>query len=159
MSDDIFRWVVAGGVTIAALCIVVQAVVVVILASTLKKTQVRVLALMDKAEPVVDSVRDIVDDIKPKIASISKDATAIVKTAREQVDRMSDVLKDVADRAKIQVARIDGAVDETLDQVHTAGGAVRTAILKPVREVNGFFTGLRTAISVYSQGNRASVDH
>jgi methyl-accepting chemotaxis protein len=159
MSDDTFRWVVAGGVILAALSMLVQAVVVMILASAVKKTQVRVHAVLDKSEPIIDSVRQIVDDVKPKIASVTTDATEMVKTAKEQVDRMSDVVKDFTDRAKVQVARIDGAMEETLEQVQTAGGAVKSAVLRPVREVNGFLSGLRTAIAVYAQGTRASVDH
>ncbi len=159
MSDDLFRWVVAGGVILAALSMLVQAIIVIGLGVAVRKTQERVHTIMDKSEPIIDNVKLIVDDLKPKIAAVTTDATDIVKIGKEQVERLSELVKDFSDRAKVQMARIDGAVDETMEQVNTAGGAVRSAILKPVREVNGFFSGLRTAISVYTQGSRASVDH
>lgn len=159
MSEDTFRWVVAAGVTLAALCIVVQAIVVLVLFSVIKKTQAKVLAFMERAEPIVDSVKGIVDDLKPKIAAISTDATDVVKMGKEQVERLSVLVKDFSDRAKVQVARLDGAVDDTLEQVQSASTSVKDAVMQPVRKVNGLFAGVRTALSVYSQGTRASVDH
>ncbi len=58
-----------------------------------------------------------------------------------------------------QVARIDGAVDQTVDQVQQAGDAVKHAILKPVKQMDGLVHGIRAAISVVAQGRRESVDH
>jgi F0F1-type ATP synthase membrane subunit b/b' len=159
MSDDTFRWVVAGGVLIVAVCFIVQAVTVLILFTVMKKTQVRVEGLIDKADPIIDSVKAIAADLQPKLAVITTDATDIVRTAKEQVERISELVRDFSDRAKVQVARIDGTMEEAIEQVHTAGDAVKSALLKPVREVNGLFAGLRTAIGVYTQGHRASVDH
>ena len=159
MSEDLFRWVVAGGVTLAALCIVVQAIVILVLFSTIKKTQIRVHGVMDRVEPIIDSVRGIVDDLKPKIASITTDSTDVVKMAKEQAERLSELIKDFSDRAKVQVARLDGAVDETMEQVQSAGSTVKEVVMQPVRQVSGFLAGLRTAVSVYTQGHRASVDH
>jgi hypothetical protein len=32
-------------------------------------------------------------------------------------------------------------------------------VLRPVREFNGLFSGIKTAVSVYTTGRKASVDH
>ena len=72
---------------------------------------------------------------------------------------MGELLKDVSDRAKAQVARIDGAVEQTVGTVQHAGESAIETVLKPVREVNGVLAGIKTAISVYSHGRRQSVDH
>jgi hypothetical protein len=159
MSDDIFRWVIAAAVGLATLSIVVQAIVVLILFKTVKRTEEKVVSLAAKVEPVIENVRRLIDENGPKISAISTEAVVIVKMAKEQVHRVGEFLKDFTDRAKAQIARIDGAVDETVDQVQHASAAAKSAVLKPVREVNGLWSGLRTAISVYTQGRRASVDH
>ncbi|MGI8992355.1 MAG: hypothetical protein ACR2I2_22595 [Bryobacteraceae bacterium] len=177
MSDDVFRWIVAIGVWLAVLSIVVQAIVVLVLYGVVKKTLAKVMPIVARTGPILDSVRgivddakpkvaaistsfrDIVDDAKPKIASISGDAVAISNRAREQTHKAADFMDDFTARAKAKVAKVDTAVDLTVDQVQQAGGEVKKALLKPVREVNGVLSGIRAALGVYTKGNRASVDH
>ena len=54
----------------------------------------------------------------------------------------------------------DVPVDDTVEQVEQVGGAVKTAVLKPVKEVNGLMAGMKAAISTLAAGNRRpSVDH
>lgn len=143
----------------AALCALVAAIAALGIAAGLKKLQARVQTTIDRAEPIIDTARRIADDSAPKLAVITTDAADVVKMARDQTERISEMLKDFSERAKVQVARIDGTIDNTIDQVQYAGEAVRGAVLRPVREVNGLLSGIKTAVSVYAQGRRASVDH
>ncbi len=159
MSEDAFRWVISGGVAIAALCILVQAVVVVALYAVIRKVQVKLNGFLETAEPIVGSVRGIVDDVKPKIGSISSDAVDIAKIGKQQAGRVGELIQDFSERAKIQVARIDGKVDDTVDQVQAATVAAKDVLMKPVREVDGIFSGIRAAMAVYARPRKASVDH
>ena len=90
---------------------------------------------------------------------MTTEATEVVKSLHAQVDRISEVVKDVNDRARAQVARIDGAVDMTVDQVQRPARSVKQAVLRPVRQVDGIMHGIRAAVSVMAQGRRESVDH
>jgi hypothetical protein len=159
MSDETFRWIVAVGVLLAAVSAMVQAIVVLGIAAGVKKIQVRVQATIDRAEPILDASRRILDDTAPKLALITTDVVDVVKMAREQTERLGDLIKDFSERAKVQVARIDGTVDHTIDQVQSATESVKDAVLRPVREVDGLLSGIRTAMSVYARGRRESVDH
>src|SRR4029079_15803968 len=94
-----------------------------------------------------------------RMAEVSADAVEISKSAKEQEHRLGELLKDFSDRARAQVARIDGAVEQSVGNVQHAGESVKDAVLKPVREVNGVLAGIKTAIAVYSHGRRQSVDH
>jgi hypothetical protein len=159
MSDEMFRWVVAAGVCLAAAAAVVQAVIALGIAAGVKKMEARIQTAIDRAEPVIDSSKRILEDTAPKLALISTDAVDVAKMAREQTERLSELIKDFSERAKVQVARIDGTMDHTIDQVQSATDVVKDVVLKPVREVDGFFSGLKTAVSVYARGRRESVDH
>ena len=159
MSEEIFRWFVAGGVFIAALCLVVQAAVIFLLYKVIQKLQIKVSTIIDHTDPIIASVRSIVDDVKPKISSVTSDAVDIVKIGKEQAGRVGELVQDFSQRAKIQVARIDGAVDDTVDQVHTAAIATKEVLMKPVRELDGIFSSIRAALSVYARPSRSSVDH
>lgn len=159
MPEDVFRWVVAAAVVLACIAFLIQAALVFAVYRIAKVSQEKMMPLIDSATPIVGTLRRLLEENAPKVSEISTDAVAIVKNVREQVTRFGEFVKDFTDRAKAQVARLDGAVDETVDQVHHAGDAVKSAVLKPVREVNGLVSGLRAALSVYARGRRASVDH
>jgi hypothetical protein len=58
----------------------------------------------------------------------------------------------------VQVARVDAAVDDTVDQVHHAGENVKSAVLKPVREAEGVFAGIKAAVTTYGQARRPSIE-
>jgi methyl-accepting chemotaxis protein len=164
MGDDTFRWVIAGGVAIATVSIVIMAVVQVILYRVVSQMQVKVGSVIDHAEPVVDSVRDLININTPKISDIMTSAEETAASAREisaiakdQAYRFAEVGRDISDRAKAQVARVDAAVDETVDQVQHLGSNVRSAVMRPVSEVSGVLAGIRAGVSAFAQGQRPSV--
>ncbi|HWD99545.1 MAG TPA: hypothetical protein VG345_10925, partial [Bryobacteraceae bacterium] len=90
------------------------------------------------------------------IAANAKDVSVV---AKDQAHRWAEVGRDMADRTKAQIARVDSAVDETVEHVQHAGANVKDAVLKPVREANGILSGIRAGVSAYVQGRRPSVDH
>jgi uncharacterized protein YjbJ (UPF0337 family) len=159
MSDDTFRLVIAGGVVLAALSFFAQAITMLVLFRTVNRLKEKVEPLADKTGPILDLLRTTAVELLPRLMLVSADAVEISKSAREQVGRVGDLLTDIAERAKAQVARIDGAVEQTVGSVQHAGESVKDAVLKPVREVNGVLAGIKTAITVYSHGRRQSVDH
>jgi hypothetical protein len=160
MSDDVFRWVIAGAVILACFAFVVQATVVVLLYRVARNTQTKIMPLVARVDPILVTTRQILEENKPRVAEISVEAVEIAKTARLQADRISDLLADSAERAKARLAQIDRTVDETVEQVEQVGDAVKSAVLKPVKEVNGLMAGMKAAISTYAAGSRRpSVDH
>jgi len=160
MPEDIFRWVIAGAVILACFAFVVQSVVMVMLYRTARNTQAKVMPLVERVEPILNTTRQILEENKARVAEISIEAVEIAKTARVQAERISDLLSDSSERAKARLAQIDRTVDETVEQVEQVGGAVKTAVMKPVKEVNGLMAGMKAALSTLAAGNRRpSVDH
>ena len=159
MSEDVFRWVIAIGVFLALIAFIVQAAVVFAMYRVSKTMQEKLMPVVDAATPIIGTVRRFLDENSPKVTQMVTEANQMVKSLHQQVDRLGEVVKDVSDRARAQVARIDGAVDVTVEQVQHAGDAVKQTILKPVKQVDGIMHAIRAALSVISQGRRESVDH
>jgi len=167
MSEETFRWVVTGGVGIATLCILIMAVVALLLYRVIAKVQVKVNEVTDRVEPIIDTVRRIADENAPKVSSvatnivgISANAKDIAEVAKDQAHRWAEVGRDMADRTKVQVARVDAVVDETVEQVHHAGDNVKAAAMRPVREANAVFAGVKAAVSTLKDGRRRpTIDH
>ncbi len=166
MPEETFRWVITGGVAIATLCMLTMAVVAILLYRIVARVQVRMEGVAERAEPIIDTVRQIASDSAPKISLISTRAVEIATNAKEisdlaneQAHRFAEVGRDIADRTKAQIARVDAVMDETVEQVHHAGDNVKAAVLKPVREAGAVLAGVRAAFVSLGSGRRPTVDH
>ena len=159
MSEDVFRWVITIGVFLAAVAFVLQAFAVFAMYRVTKATQDKLLPVAEALAPMLGTVRRFVDENSPKFSQMTTDAAEALKTLHEHVDRLGEVVKEVTDRARAQVARIDGAVDVTIEQVQAASENVKAAILRPVKQVDGIMHGIRAALSVVAHSRRESVDH
>lgn len=166
MTEETFRWVITAGVAIAALCILMMAVISLMLYRVATKVQTRVDGIVARVEPLMQSVNLIVGKNEPKIAAImtraveiSANAKDISDVAKDQAHRFAEVGRDIADRTKAQVARVDTVMDETVDQFHHAGDNVKAAVMKPVKEAGAVWAGVRAALFTMASGRRSSVDH
>src|SRR5690242_14446658 len=104
MSDDLFRLVVAGGVVLAALCFLAQAITMIVLARYVKKMKEQVDPLLAKSGPILDIVHSTSVDVAPKIMEITTEAVEISKSAKLQVARVGELLTEFSDRAREKVA-------------------------------------------------------
>lgn len=166
MPEDTFRWAITGGVAIAVLCMVAMAIVAIMIYRIVSRVQTRVEEMSVKVEPIVDSVHKLTAENGPRIAAIAANAVTISDNARDisdvakdQAHRFAEVGRDLADRTKAQIARVDAVVDETVAQVHHAGDAVKAAVRKPVREASAVAAGVKAAVATLVDGKRPTVDH
>lgn len=166
MSDETFRWVIAGCVALSALCFLITAIAAAGLYRVISKVQRRIGGLADRVGPVLDMVHAGAVENIPRISAMAADAKVIVanakdisEVAKEQAHRFAEVGRDLADRTKAQVARVDAAVDETVDQVQHAGENIKSTVLKPVREASAVLAGVKAAVSSFSRGRGPTIDH
>jgi len=158
MSDETFRWVIAGGVILAALSFIWMAIASVVVLFWLRAVKRDVDPLIAGLKPAIESARETLADLKPKLRKLSANVVEVSNLLVEEAHRYSEMSKDFAERASAQIARLDVAVDDTVERVQEAGGAVRSAVLRPVREIDGLFYGVRTAISTFARGKKAAVN-
>jgi methyl-accepting chemotaxis protein len=114
--------------------------------------------LVKTANQVALTANQIMQETRPKIANISDETLAIVHSGREQVERMGDLLHDAGDRARTRLEQVDQAVESTVNQIENVSGAVKSAVMRPVREVNGLAAGISAAVSTLVRGHKSSVD-
>ena len=166
MPEETFRWAVAGGVAIATFCMMIMAVVSALLYRVVSKVSARMNEMTARVEPIIDTVRRLADENGPKITTltanvveISTNAKDISGVAKDQAHRFAEVGRDLTDRAKAQIARVDAVMDETVEQVQHAGDNVKAAVLKPVREASAVLAGVKAAVTTLANGRRPTIDH
>jgi methyl-accepting chemotaxis protein len=164
MSEETFRWIIAAGVAIATLCMLGVSIMMLSMIKVLAQLKRKVDHLMDRTEPMIDSVRFVINDNAPKISDImtsaketAANARDVSAVAKDQAHRFADVGRDIADRTKVQVARVDAAVDDTVEHVQELGENLKTAVMKPATEVSGVIAGIRAGVAAYANGRRPNV--
>ena len=115
--------------------------------------------MADQVGSVMATTNRIMLETGPRISELSGEAVAIVRSGRQQVERIGELLHDAGDRARNRLEQIDEAVDSTIEQVGQVGDAVKRAVLRPVREANGLAAGISAAVSTLVHHSRKpSVD-
>jgi ABC-type transporter Mla subunit MlaD len=114
--------------------------------------------LIQSANRVALTANEILVDNRPRIADISSEAATIVRTGREQVERVGDLLHDAGDRARARLEQVDHTVEATVQQLEQVSNTVKKAVSRPVREVNGIAAGISAAVSTLVRGHKSRVD-
>ncbi len=158
MTDDVFRFWVAICAALGALATIVQAVLIFAIHRTARGINQRAEALQGRAETALDSMKQMVEENRPKIADITSQAAEVVSSAKVQMARLDVFMADATEQARVQMDRVDAIVLDTMGKVQETTAVMQSTILKPVREVNGVVSGLRAALSAYSKSARTPVD-
>ncbi|HTP33477.1 MAG TPA: hypothetical protein VMJ75_14965 [Candidatus Acidoferrales bacterium] len=113
-------------------------------------------AMAERGSALISTATRTVEETRPKISQISNETARLVRTGREQVEHVGEVLHEAADRARDRLEKIDAAVDSTVEQVEHVSGAMKRAMMRPVKEVNGIAAGISAAVSTLVRGQRRS---
>ena len=158
MPEDVFRWVITIGVFLAVIAFVVQAGLLFEMYRMAKVTQDQVLRMVTVVTPVIGTIGRFADENTPKFSQIVTHASEGAKSLQEQASLLRELVKDFTDRLRTKVARIDGAMDQTVQQLHHAGHAVKQTIRTPMRQAGGIMHGVCAALLVLSHNRRESAD-
>jgi methyl-accepting chemotaxis protein len=112
--------------------------------------------LVQRATEIAVATNQVIADTRPKVAEISSEAVSIARTSREQIERAGDLLHDAGDRARHRLQQIDQTVESTVEQIDQVSGAMKRAVLRPVREVNGLAAGISAAVNTFVHRQRKS---
>lgn len=158
MSEGVFRCAITIGVFLAVIAFVVQACLLFEVYRLARVTQDQVLRLVTAVTPVIGTIGRFADENTPKFSQITTHASEGVKSLQEQASLLRELVKDLTDRLRTKVARIDGAMDQTVQQLHKAGDVVKQTIRTPMRQVDGIMHGIGAAVLVLSHNRRESAD-
>jgi hypothetical protein len=115
--------------------------------------------LVQSANQATLTANQLLREVRPRISQISEETAAIVHAGREQVERVGDLLHDAGDRARARLEQINHDVESTVKQIEHVSETVKSAVLRPVREVNGIAAGISAAVATLVRGqHKSSVD-
>jgi hypothetical protein len=159
MHNNIPEWVYILFTAVTAFGVLMQAGVLLGILFAMKGALKKVDEISTTAKevgiPVLESTRELLKDISPKVKvaaqnlmEVSETAKEVGNTARAQSAQMAVALNDVLQRASVQVDRVDEMVTGTLSSVAHATSVLQRAVSGPARQVGAVLNGLRAGFDV-----------
>jgi hypothetical protein len=105
--------------------------------------------LRDKALPTIETVQNLVVELRPKIETMTANVTESSTLVRNQLIRFDATLTDVLDRTRLQVIRADELLNRTMDRVEETSEVVHKTVVSPLRQVNGLMSAISTGVEVF----------
>jgi len=149
MDDNLLRIFIA----VTTFAIVIQAGILVGLFLSIRKTTAKMEALATQVTtrtlPTLETVQDILVDLRPKLDVISVNVAESSNLVRNQLARIDATLTDALDRTRLQVIRADELLNRTMDRVEETSEAVHKTVISPLRQVNGLMSAISTGFEVF----------
>ncbi|MBV8818305.1 MAG: hypothetical protein JO022_08095 [Acidobacteriaceae bacterium] len=150
-------------IIVAMIVIIVQGAALVAMFLGLRKTSAKVEALTDQVQnralPILETAKELMDDIGPKISSISANMEEVSDTVRGQVQRVDGVMSELVDRTRLQAIRVDELVSRTIDRVEETTELVQDTVITPVKQMSGIMQGISVGIaSLIARRRKAAAD-
>lgn len=148
MDDALLRIFIA----VTAGAVVVQAGILVGLYLAVRRSSARMealaLELKSKALPTMETVQNLLVELRPKIDVMSTNFQESSTLVRNQLARIDATLTDAMDRARLQVIRADELLNRTMDKVEETSDAVHKTVISPLRQVSGLMAAISTGVDV-----------
>lgn len=145
-------------IAVTAAAVVIQAGILVAMYLAVRQTSARLEALATevraKVLPTAELAQSMLADLKPKVETIVANASESSTMVRNQLERLDATIKDVIDRARLQVIRADELLGRTLDRVEQTTDLMHKTVVSPVRQVSGVFQGVVAGMEFFFGGKR-----
>lgn len=109
-----------------------------------------------KVSPMLDKTHALVEELGPKVTTITKNVEQISYTVRGKVDEfaatadeINRTVKDANKRTHAQVARVDGIVSDAMETAQHVSHTVQDGVRKPVQQIAGIIAGVRSAVETW----------
>lgn len=149
--------VMAIAVAISSISLLMSAVASIGLFRAVKRLEEKVEPLIPQAVTTLKQAEQTLTVTVTQVRELSDRAQAVLDASQQQLDHFHQAREEVTERFRIQAERAELVLEDTLSRVQEVVHTLHSGVLKPVREVSGVMTGIRTAFRAYLSGRRPSV--
>jgi uncharacterized protein YoxC len=128
----------------------------------LDETRAKVMGLIDKIQPLVESTREFLTRTTPKIEAAVGDIAVVTQKLRAESDDVQAAASELIDRARRQGARMDSMMTKTLDTVDRAASFMTDTVSKPMRQLSAILASAKAVVETLRTGptdGRARTEH
>lgn len=154
--DLLLLYIMAGFTGVAAVALVIQMAMLIGIFRSVKALQERATKFMDSFEPLAETSRQTLDEVRKQSAEILTRVREMADSTKSQVDRVDGVITDLSASARTQMERVDKSVEFLLARLEETVAALQKTVLMPVRQARGVAAAAGAVIDYLATGRRRS---
>lgn len=143
-------------IALVALAVLLQAGFLFGMLMALRRVQKLAEELSGRALPLVEQGRELMVDLGPKLRQVSGNAVDVSEVVRVQSHDISKTLTAFNQKARVQIDRADGMINNTMSKVERTADTMQESVMSPVRKVNGVIAAVAAAVDSYRGVERSS---
>lgn len=142
-------------VAVAALAIVIQAVILLLIYRSTSQASARMEAIAARIEerstPVLITAHAILVDAQPKIKDITANLVEATAVVRANVSQIGEATTEIVERARLQAVRVDELISGTVDRIEDTAEMVQNTVVHPVRKIQAILQAVQAGIGFLRQ--------
>lgn len=139
------------------------------ISGTLRELKGAVDTLYQRVEPMIEEAHQMTQETRASLSMVlerTQTAVALVTTTAEEIAQMAHhqaievraLAQDTVLAARNQVERLDDLLVRTTTRVDQTAALIQDQVLQPVHELHCLIVGIRRALDVFLARKRSSVD-
>jgi hypothetical protein len=149
--------VMAAAVSLSALALLAQAVMVFGMFKTIRALKEQVSTFLPQAEAFLHTGQKTMAEAQTQIREVTTKAVAVLDSTQNQLNKVDAFVGETTSRARVQMDRVEMVLDDTVSRVHDTVVQLNNGVVKPMRELTGIAAGFRATIHHFLRGNRPDV--
>ena len=122
-----------------------------------RKLQAQVSPIIPQATEFLVNSRTALDEALKQFRETGEKTQAVLADVQKEVAGFSEARTDITNRLQAQVQRVELVLDDSLSNIQEIVTVVHGGVIKPIREVTGFVSGVSTAFRSFFGARRPSV--
>jgi methyl-accepting chemotaxis protein len=111
--------------------------------------------LEEQSTPILATSRAILEDAQPKLSEITNNLAESTALVRSHVSEMAEATSEIVDRARLQAARLDELVTNTVDRIEVTTEVVQNSVLSPIRRIHALVQAVSAGLGFLRANRRA----
>ena len=122
-----------------------------------RKMQSQVSPLVPQVTEFLLNSRAALDEALKQFRETGDKTQAVLTEVQAEIASFSEARTDITNRLQAQVQRIELVLDDSLSNIQEVVSVVHGGVIKPIREVTGLVSGVRSAVRSFFGARRPSV--
>ena len=124
-----------------------------------RQIRAKLFAVWPEVEEITRITKRTAQSTEKHVEKIGTISLNLLDVTKQQLLKVDDLVTDASIRAKVQMQRAEMVLDDTMTRVQSTVSVVQRGVLRPIREVHGVLSGVRTAVQHFGRASRSTVDH
>ena len=156
-SSDTTFLLMAIAVLVSSVALLLSALATLGTYRAVRRLESQIAPLVPQAAEFLHSARGALDEALKQFRGTGEKTQAVLDDVRTEIAHISEVRADLAGRLQAQMQRVELVLDESIAAVQTIVNTMQGGVIRPIREVSGILSGVRTAVRVFLRIQRPSV--